>query len=95
MVTVTVTVTNINAQTTADLHKMTQKKDATYKAKLQKARDELEAKGTNLRELCAEKDIDYQAARNVLCGKSKGRRGKAHHAAVFLGIKPNPEKLAA
>ena len=75
---------------------MTQKKDAAqYKAKLRKARAELEAKGTNLRELCADNDIDYQAARDVLCGKSKGRRGKAHNAAVFLGIKPNPEKRAA
>lgn len=77
---------------------MTQKKDATqYTAKLRKAREELEAKGTNLRELCAKNDIDYQAARDVLRGKSKGRRGKAHNAAVFLGIKPNPkpEKLAA
>lgn len=74
---------------------MKPKKDTQNKAALLKKRAELAAKGINLRELCAENDIDYQAARDLLCGKSKGRRGNAHRAAVFLGIKPNPEQLAA
>lgn len=58
----------------------------------QKKREELVAHGVNLREFCRTKKIDYQAARELLCGKSKGRRGKAHAAAVALGLKPNPKK---
>lgn len=61
----------------------------------QKKRDELIARGVNLRAFCKEKDIDYQAARELMCGKSKGRRGKAHRAAVVLGLKPDPDLLAA
>lgn len=60
-------------------------------------RAELRAKGINLREFCAEHDIDYQAARELLCGKAKGYRGARHAAAVALGLKPAPAtlKLAA
>jgi gp16 family phage-associated protein len=75
---------------------MTLKKDTkTNKAKLLEKRAELAAQGINLREHCAAHNIDYQAARDLLCGKCKGRRGKAHHAAVFLGLKPNPAQQAA
>lgn len=75
---------------------MTLKKDAkTNKAKLLKKRAELAAQGINLRELCAANNIDYQAARDLLCGKSKGRRGNAHRAAVFLGLKQTPKQLTA
>lgn len=75
---------------------MTQKTDTkTDKAKLLKKRAELAAKGVNLRELCENNNINYQSARDLLCGKSKGRRGDAHIAAVFLGIKPDPKKLSA
>jgi gp16 family phage-associated protein len=86
---------HIKRQQPADFHKMTLKKDTkTNKAKLQKKRAELVAKGINLRAHCATNNIDYQAARDLLCGKCKGRRGKAHDAAVFLGLKPNPEQIA-
>lgn len=72
---------------------MKPKKDAeSAKAKLLKKRAELAALGVNLRELCAANNINYQSARDLLCGKSKGRRGDAHRAAVFLGLKPNPEQ---
>jgi gp16 family phage-associated protein len=75
---------------------MTQKTDTkAEKAKLAKKRAELAANGITLSELCAENEINYQAARDLLRGKAKGRRGEAHRAAVFLGLKPNPEKLAA
>lgn len=57
---------------------------------LLKKRDELIARGVNLRAFCAEKNISYQSARELLCGKSKGRRGKAHDAAVALGLKAVP-----
>lgn len=73
---------------------MTQKTDArTAKSKLRKKREELAAQGVNLRELCAANNIDYQSARDLLCGKSKGRRGKAHLAAVFLGLKQTPKHV--
>lgn len=75
---------------------MKPKKDAiTDKDKLLAKRAELAAKGINLRELCAVNHINYQTARDILRGRSKGRRGEAHRAAVFLGLKPNPEQLAA
>ena len=74
---------------------MTQKNIAKAdKAKLQKKRAELEANGITLSELCAANEINYQAARDLLRGKSKGRRGDAHRAAVFLGLKPNPKQIA-
>lgn len=61
------------------------------------SRAKLFALGINLREFCAEHDIDYQAARELLCGKAKGYRGARHTAAVALGLKPDPStlKLAA
>ncbi|MFA5825720.1 MAG: hypothetical protein WC825_07075 [Gallionellaceae bacterium] len=62
---------------------------------LLKKREELAAHGINLREFCEAKEISYQAAREILCGKASGRRGNTHRAAVALGLKPNPEKLAA
>lgn len=75
---------------------MTQKKSSEeYREKLLKKRAELEARGITLSELCAENGINYQSARDLLCGKAKGRRGAAHHAAVFLGLKPNPEQPTA
>ncbi|BCB28415.1 DNA-binding protein [Sulfurimicrobium lacus] len=62
------------------------------KSALIKKRAELAAKGINLRELCESGGVSYQAARELLCGKASGRRGNSHKAAVFLGLKPNPEK---
>lgn len=38
---------------------------------------------------------DLAAVYRVLNGQSPARRGKHHEIAVKLGIKPNPEKLAA
>jgi gp16 family phage-associated protein len=62
------------------------------KEQRQKKREEFIARGINLRAFCAEKNIDYQAARELMCGKSLGRRGKAHQAAVVLGLKPDPDQ---
>lgn len=61
---------------------------------LLKKRTWLAAHGINLREFCENGNISYQAAREVLCGKSSARRGKTHAAAVYLGLKPNPDQLA-
>lgn len=64
------------------------------KAALLQKKAELAAHGINLRELCEAKNISYQAARELLCGVSSGRRGNSHRAAVALGLKPDPEKIA-
>lgn len=62
-------------------------------AKLAQKRAELRAHGINLREFCEAKGVSYQAARELLIGKSKGHRGEAHKAAVALGLKPDPSTL--
>lgn len=66
-------------------------------AKLRHKRAELAARGINLRAWCDEHNVSYQAARDLLCGRTRGRRGEAHRAAVALGLKPDPAtlKLAA
>lgn len=61
---------------------------------LQAKRAELHANGVNLRALCAENDVSYQAARDMLRGRLAGHRGEAHKAAVLLGLKPAPKKSA-
>lgn len=66
----------------------------TKEARLKK-RAELAAKGINLRELCMANGISYQAARELLCGATIGRRGNSHKAAVFLGLKADPDELSA
>lgn len=65
--------------------------------RLNTVRARLEAHGINLREHCDQLGIDYQAARDLLCGRAAGRRGARHKAAVALGLKPDPAtlKLAA
>jgi len=62
---------------------------------LLKKRNWLAAHGINLRELCEANHISYQAAREVLCGKSSARRGNTHKAAVFLGLKSDPDQHTA
>lgn len=57
-------------------------------------RAELRANGINLRALCAENDVSYQAARDLLRGRLAGHRGEAHKAAVLLGLKPAPDRAA-
>ena len=65
-------------------------------------RKRLRAEGITLSVMCREHNVNYQAARDLLCGKLAGYRGEAHKAAVMLGLKPDPktknptpEKLAA
>ena len=60
---------------------------------IRQKRAELQARGINLREFCDERGVSYQAARELLIGKAKGRRGKSHAAAVALGLKPDPSTL--
>ncbi len=61
---------------------------------LKDKRAELRANGVNLRALCAENQVSYQAARDLLRGRLSGYRGEAHKAAVLLGLKPAPKKSA-
>lgn len=54
-------------------------------------RRELRNKGINLRALCKEKKVSYQAARDLLRGRARGLRGNTHKAAIMLGLKSAPE----
>lgn len=51
------------------------------------------AKGISLRDHCRAKGVSYQAAKDLLTGRSNGSRGRAHDAAVALGLKPDPATL--
>lgn len=47
--------------------------------------------GICIAEWCRENHISRYAVFDLLRGKRKGLRGKTHHAAVLLGLKPDPE----
>lgn len=47
----------------------------------------LESQGKTVREFADEHDLDHATTYQVLAGTKKGRSGKAHRAAVALGIK--------
>lgn len=47
----------------------------------------LDQQGKSVQEFAREHDLDPATTYQVLSGKKKGRRGKAHNAAVLLGIK--------
>ena len=53
------------------------------------------AQGINVSQWCRERNINRQVVVDLLRGKRRGYRGEAHRAAVALGLKPNPEQLAA
>lgn len=50
-------------------------------------RKDLQTRGQSLASLCRQLRIEEQIARDLLSGKAKGLRGKAHVAAVRLGLK--------
>lgn len=52
-----------------------------------------DAFGFNLREHCEALNINYDSARQLLCGKASGCRGETHRAAVLLGLKPDPSSI--
>ncbi|WP_025994432.1 DNA-binding protein [Pseudomonas viridiflava] len=49
----------------------------------------LDAQGMSVAEFCRRHDLDQFTTYQVLDGRKKGLRGKAHKAAVALGIKAN------
>jgi gp16 family phage-associated protein len=53
------------------------------------------AQGINVSQWCRERKLSRQVVVDLLRGKRKGYRGEAHRAAVALGLKSDPEKLAA
>lgn len=53
------------------------------------------AHGINVSQWCRERNINRQVVVDLLRGKRRGYRGEAHRAAVALGLKPDPEQLAA
>lgn len=53
----------------------------------EKVKENLRKQGKSLRQFCIEKGVPYQTACAVLNGANKGNFGKAHEAAVALGLK--------
>jgi gp16 family phage-associated protein len=53
----------------------------------QKAKAQLRRQGKTISQFASENGLPYQAVRDVLAGRSVGNFGKAHEAAVKLGIK--------
>lgn len=47
----------------------------------------LQAQGISVAEFSRDHDLDPATTYQVLAGRKKGRRGKAHKAALALGIK--------
>jgi gp16 family phage-associated protein len=45
-------------------------------------------RGESIVDFCNARNLDYNATLNVLYGRAMGKRGKAHDAAVALGLKP-------
>lgn len=60
---------------------------------IKQRKKELRAMGISLAEFCRRKKINYQVARNLLSGRSRGNYAESHRAAVALGLKPDPDKL--
>ncbi|MCF3191438.1 MULTISPECIES: DNA-binding protein [Pseudomonas] len=50
----------------------------------------LRASGISISDFARQHDLDPATTYQVLSGAKKGYRGKAHKAAVALGIKANP-----
>ena len=51
------------------------------------ARNRLKAQGKTIKAFADEKSLPYAAVRDVLAGRVIGNFGKAHEAAVALGLK--------
>lgn len=64
----------------------------TLKSPLE-AKDWLRANGISISEFARQHDLDPATTYQVLSGVKKGHRGKAHKAAVALGIKANPVSM--
>ncbi|MFG6462272.1 DNA-binding protein [Roseateles sp. DXS20W] len=58
-------------------------------------KNDLQRRGVSLAAHCRRLKIDEQTARDLLAGKAKGLRGKAHRAAVLLGLKVGVVERAA
>lgn len=58
-------------------------------------KNDLRSRGVSLAAHCRRLKIDEQTARDLLAGKAKGLRGKAHRAAVLLGLKAGVIEEAA
>lgn len=56
--------------------------------KLEQLRRGFVERGESVLSFCNAHDLDYNATLNVLYGRAMGKRGKAHDAAVALGLKP-------
>lgn len=58
--------------------------------KREAVRRDLESKGISIVEFARLHKLNRHVVTDVLLGRTKGRYGKAHKAAVALGLKPDP-----
>jgi gp16 family phage-associated protein len=57
----------------------------------EQAREWLRTNGVSASQFARDKGLSLDAVKEVLNGRSKANFGKAHAAAVALGMKPTPE----
>ena len=69
-------------------------KARTFEDKANELRALLRENGMTVRQLAAEHGLKRQDVADILYLRNKGIRGKAHEAAVALGLKPKPKKRA-
>jgi gp16 family phage-associated protein len=64
-----------------------------YPSTAKQARAWFQRYGICIVDWCKRLGLDYGAVTDVLREKSKGSRGKAHRAAIALGIKEDPDAI--
>lgn len=69
-------------------------KTPPYPSTPKQARDWFTTNGICISEWCRKLGLDVGSVTDLLRSKSKGTRGKSHKAAIFLGLKKNPELAA-
>jgi gp16 family phage-associated protein len=67
-------------------------KTPPYPSTPKQARAWFKRYGICIADWCKQKGLDHGAVVDLLREKSKGTRGKAHVAAIALGLKEDPEK---
>lgn len=66
-----------------------------YPMSPKQARAWFETHGICISAWCREQGLDRQVVVDLLYSRLRGHRGKAHHAAIRLGLKADPERMAA
>lgn len=67
-------------------------KHLSYPQTTESAYKYFHSRGMSIRQWARVNELPYNIVKDVLMCRSKGIRGKSHHVAVALGLKPNPEQ---